>query len=179
MAAAVQQKGYAKTTISDIARHARVSKRTFYSVFPDKEACLLATYADNAQRLTSHVEEVLAQPGPRPERLGAAVEAYLGWLADQPAVTRTHMLEIYAAGEQGFAVRRSAQVRWADLIARFVEADPARDPSAPGLSSATVSAVAGGIAELVLEQVEQGRTAELRRLKEDIVGFIEMLTGST
>src|SRR5262249_52961093 len=42
LAAAITDKGYAATTIADIVARARVSKRTFYEHFADKEACLLA-----------------------------------------------------------------------------------------------------------------------------------------
>ena len=44
MVAAVAERGYAATTITDVVRHARVSRRTFYEHFADKEACFLAAY---------------------------------------------------------------------------------------------------------------------------------------
>src|SRR4051812_42933268 len=44
MVTAVAERGYAATTITDVVRHARVSRRTFYEHFADKEACFLAAY---------------------------------------------------------------------------------------------------------------------------------------
>ena len=44
MGALVSEKGYATVTIDDLARSARISKRTFYDHFADKEACFLAAY---------------------------------------------------------------------------------------------------------------------------------------
>src|SRR5882672_12086089 len=44
MAALLAEKGYSTVTIADIARQARVSKRTFYEHFPDKDACFIACY---------------------------------------------------------------------------------------------------------------------------------------
>src|SRR5262249_35091475 len=44
MLEAVEARGFAGTTIADVARHARVSKRTFYEHFDSKEACFLAAY---------------------------------------------------------------------------------------------------------------------------------------
>ena len=51
LAAAIAEKGYAAVTIADVVRHARVSKRTFYEHFADKEACFLALYAETSDEL--------------------------------------------------------------------------------------------------------------------------------
>src|ERR1019366_7779039 len=45
MAAVLAEKAYSTVTIADVARQARVSKRTFYEHFADKEACFIAVYA--------------------------------------------------------------------------------------------------------------------------------------
>ena len=44
MAHCVSAKGYAATTIADIAAEAGVSKRTFYEHFDSKAECLIALY---------------------------------------------------------------------------------------------------------------------------------------
>ena len=51
LATAIAEKGYAAVTIADVVRVARVSKRTFYEHFPDKEACFLALYAETSDEL--------------------------------------------------------------------------------------------------------------------------------
>ena len=51
LAAAIAAKGYAAVTIADVVRLARVSKRTFYEHFADKEACFLALYAETSDEL--------------------------------------------------------------------------------------------------------------------------------
>ena len=38
------EQGYASVTVTGIVSRARVSKRTFYQHFSDREECLLATY---------------------------------------------------------------------------------------------------------------------------------------
>src|SRR3954470_22993998 len=44
MAEAASVKGYAKTTVADVIKRARVSRETFYEHFSDKEDCFLAAY---------------------------------------------------------------------------------------------------------------------------------------
>jgi len=43
MVASVSARGYRATTVGDLAEMSGVSSRTFYDLFPDKEACFLAT----------------------------------------------------------------------------------------------------------------------------------------
>ena len=44
MAQACAEKRYAEVSVADIVSRARVSRSTFYEIFPDKEACFLAAY---------------------------------------------------------------------------------------------------------------------------------------
>ena len=41
LAASIGERGYRDTTVADIVRHARTSKRTFYEQFASKEDCLI------------------------------------------------------------------------------------------------------------------------------------------
>ena len=61
LAAAIADKGYAATTIADIVMHARVSKRTFYEHFADKEACLMALYEQGCVYLLAVVRSAADQ----------------------------------------------------------------------------------------------------------------------
>src|ERR1700710_3268286 len=51
LAASMAEKGYPSTTISDIARIARVSKTIVYAHFRDKEQCLLELYSRAPHRV--------------------------------------------------------------------------------------------------------------------------------
>jgi AcrR family transcriptional regulator len=41
LAESITERGYRDTTIADIVRHARTSKRTFYQEFSSKEECFI------------------------------------------------------------------------------------------------------------------------------------------
>src|ERR1700712_1018447 len=102
LAAAVAEKGYAASTIADIVAHARVSKRTFYEHFADKEECLMALYADACDGLMAVLRSA-GSPAPRwPERVQVAVAAYLSTLESLPAVTRALLVETQAAGPRAY-----------------------------------------------------------------------------
>src|SRR4051812_3579313 len=98
MAAAVAERGYANATISDVVRHARLSKRTFYEPFPDKETAYLAAYEAAAERLLTAITEAAKGPAPWRERIDAIPRVYLDALAAMPELTRTFLIEILGAG---------------------------------------------------------------------------------
>jgi AcrR family transcriptional regulator len=165
LALAIVEKGYAAATIADVVRHARVSKRTFYEHFADKEACFLALYAAVSEHLLGVIESAVRADGPWRARVEAAARAYLSELAAQPALTRTFLVEIQAAGPRALAARRAVLERFAEQL-RVLTAEAAADDGADiaPLSPALATAVAGGINELMLQAVEDGRVQELADL---------------
>ena len=44
MAEAVGERGYTETTVRDVLERARMSRRTFYELFDNREECFLAAY---------------------------------------------------------------------------------------------------------------------------------------
>ena len=103
---AVEDKGYATTTIADVVGHARVSKRTFYEQFADKEECFLAAYRELADQTMQAIAQAVELDAPWEQQIDAAVRSYLAVLDARPALTRTFFLEIQAAGTRGLALRR-------------------------------------------------------------------------
>ncbi|MDP9797509.1 AcrR family transcriptional regulator [Catenuloplanes nepalensis] len=148
--AAVAERGYAATTIADIVAAARVSKRTFYEHFPDKEACLLATYQASADRLARILREAGRQTGGWRERVHALVTAYLAALDAAGPASRTVLVEVQAAGPRAFRMRSETQHRFAALFVELVESDPAL----PALTPALAIALVGGINELLLHAAD-------------------------
>lgn len=158
---AVTEKGYAQVTIADIVRHARVSKRTFYENFVDKEACFLAAYSAMSDQLLTRIAAAAMAEREVEARLSAAAEAYVGMLEERPALTRTLLLEIQAAGDKALKLRRVIQERFVDLLCVLVELARAERPELASLPRPLATAIAGGINELLLHTLERGPTAEL------------------
>lgn len=158
MAAAVAHRGYADTTIADIVRHARVSRRTFYEQFASKEACLLALYVAASERVLRAIAAAVETSGDRETQIVRATEAYLARMQAHPVLTRTLFLEILAAGPAGLQVRREINGRYADLFRAVVQADGGH------LSPELAAAAVGGINELILQAVLDDRVPRLAEL---------------
>lgn len=176
--AAVGASGYAAVTIADIVAHAHVSKRTFYEHFADKDECFLAAYADATTRILTGIAVAVDGSAPWREQIGAAVQAYLIGLEAQPALARTFVLEIQAAGPRALKARRKVHERFAEQIRGFVDEARRRDPSLRKLSPEMAAALVGGINELVLLNLESG-AAKLSALGETAASFaFAVLTAS-
>lgn len=159
MARAVAARGYTQTSIADIVREAAVSRRTFYEHFSGKTACLLALYETASGVALGVLAEAVDADRPWQAQIEGAVRAYLECLAADPVLLRTLFVEILGLGLEGLAVRRRVHQAIVDFICAAV-------PDAQGkpLDREMGMTVVGGIHELVLHAVEEGREADLTAL---------------
>lgn len=158
IADAIEEKGYTATTIGDVARHARVSKRTFYEHFPDKEAGFMALFEAISEHLLAAVAAAAPPTLPPEERVRAGVTAYLTELAARPELTGTYLMEIRAAGPRALSLRRRVVDRFAELVRELSGGD------GTPISHDTATALVGGINELTLLAVERKRAHKLADL---------------
>ncbi|AKJ29281.1 TetR/AcrR family transcriptional regulator [Caldimonas brevitalea] len=163
MAACVAARGYADTTIADIAAEARVSKRTFYEHFDSKPDCLVALYESASEQALSVLRATVDPQRDWHVQVEQAVGAYLGALACNPLLLRTLFIEILALGTRGLRARRRTHQALADFIVAVVNGSTGEAPS-PGLGDATATALVGAIHEWVLQAIENDRVPELQTL---------------
>ncbi len=177
MAALLAERGYSTVTIADIARQAHVSKRTFYEHFPDKDQCFIACYETLSNMVLQAIVDAMSGDLPWAKRWRASTKAYLSTLESQPALTRTLMMDIYAAGPEALQVRRQVLRRFADNLRRIVDQGRRENPKIPKLSQAMATAIIGGINELVLVAVEEGRADRLTELSGTAEALFEKVLG--
>ncbi len=169
MAVVVARKGYADTTIADLAAEARVSRRTFYEHFAGKPHCLMALYEAASGQALRVLREAIDPQRDWHAQLADALRAYLGTLAGNPTLLSTLFIAILGLGPEGLAARRRANQRIADFIVRVVAESDARRPRV--LPPTAAMAIVGGINELILEAVERGEAAQLPQLAPAAAGF--------
>ena len=155
MVAAVAQRGYAATTITDVVANARVSRRTFYEHFADKEACFLAAYEAVSDAMLAAIADATAQAGGWEERIVSGIHAYLRALADEPAIARVFIVDILSAGPAALARRRAVLRRFTTHVREQVEAARAAGVPVRPLGEPAALALVGGIHESVLAALEE------------------------
>ncbi|MBO0746719.1 MAG: TetR/AcrR family transcriptional regulator, partial [Acidimicrobiaceae bacterium] len=100
LAAAVAEKGYPATTITDITKHAAISRRTFYEHFESKQDCFLAAYDVVLGQIRERVSEAAAADSDWPNRVRDGIGALLSFLAAEPEFARLGMVESLVAGPE-------------------------------------------------------------------------------
>ena len=164
MAQAVAAKGYADTTIADIVREASVSRRTFYEHFSTKTECLIALYETASRLALQAVSEAFDPVQPWHAQVEQAMTAYFDYLAQDPVLLRTLFVEILGLGMPGLAARRRVNDEIANFIQVAINSSGTEGDRAAHLTSQMAMTVVGGINELVLQAIEQGRAGDLREL---------------
>jgi AcrR family transcriptional regulator len=156
MAEAVAVKGYGETTIADVVREAGVSRRTFYEHFSGKAECLVALYEAASRNALRVLREAIDPAHGWEEQVERAIGAYLHSMASNPVLMRTLFVEILALGPEGLEARRRVNREIADYMVAVV--------NAPHVTPQLAMAVVGGIHELVLQAIEDGKVDELPEL---------------
>jgi AcrR family transcriptional regulator len=173
MARTVARRGYAATSVADVLKEARISRRTFYETFADKEDCFLAAYDAVVARCDDHVAHAYAGEEPWEARLARALEALLAFLAAEPDFARLGIVEVLAIGPRGLARRDATLSRFR----RFIEITRAHLPATAPPSDLVAEAIAGGIYELVYARIARGEAARLPELLDELLHYTFMLLG--
>jgi len=169
MADAVAHKGYADTTIADLAARARVSRRTFYEHFSSKEECLIALYGAASGQALSVLRQAIDPAQDPLTQAEQALRAYFATMASNPRLLKTLFIAILGLGDVGLQARRRVNRHLADFILETVNRPQAGQRPLP---AALAMSIVGGINELVLEMVERDRITELDALTETAAQFV-------
>lgn len=159
MAAAVNERGLAASTVADVVRHARASRRTFYEHFTDRDDCYLALYEITVDRLVWLFENSIVPGDDWYEEIIGASRTYLYGLVAIPGLARAGIAEMTSLGPRALEARTRGLRRLADVLiklhedARVRHADIPSRPITPELALAIIA----GEHELVLTYVQQDR----------------------
>lgn len=172
MAAAIAANGYAETTIADIVREAGVSRRSFYQHFATKSDCLLALYKAGSMRALSVLAEAVDPDQPWRTQVEPSLSAYLVYRSRAPALLRMLFVDIVGMGPEGLAVRGEVNLE----IARWIQSATHEEGLLP-ISLDLAMTVIGGINELVLRAIQQGRSDDLRPLVAPLTQMVVAVAG--
>jgi len=160
LAASIAERGYRETTVADVVRHARTSKRTFYGQFSTKEECFVELLTANTEELVATIRGAVDPEAPWRDQVRQAVTAYVGTIQAQPAITLSWIRELPALGEGARPMLRRGFARLTTMIGEL-SANPGfrRSGIAPIAPTAAVILV-GGLRELTAQTVEDGAPVE-------------------
>lgn len=99
------ERGAGGVTVAHIVGRSGVSRRTFYELFEDRDACFLAAFDLAVDRAAQLVLPVFQQPGAWGKRVRAALGALLEFLEDEPGMGRLLVVDALGAGPRALERR--------------------------------------------------------------------------
>jgi AcrR family transcriptional regulator len=162
--------GFAKASVSSLIKEAGTSRTTFYSLYPDKAGCFLATYDLGLEWLDSAARDGIEAADTWPLQVRGATTNVLSRLAGDPRLARVCAVEADFAGPEVRARRR-------ELVARIslgLRQGRGR-PEARKLTDLFEPALVGGASALVAGAVADGEAGSLAEFAPDLTELL--LTG--
>ena len=159
MAASIEDKGYRTTTVADVVRIARTSRRTFYEHFADRDACFLALFDATNDATMDTIATAVHPDAPPEEQVDQALEAYIDSICTHPALYRSFVRELPALGRAGAERQLAVIERFAQLLVDLVESGRREQPAldARPLRMDTAIMIVGGLRELAVISMQRGR----------------------
>jgi AcrR family transcriptional regulator len=181
MAQSITEKGFGQTVVADVVRIARVSRRTFYEHFDDREDCFLAICDSFTAKAGELIAEAADPALPWREQVRAGIEVHTALLMANPPLTRSFFFEIYSTGDRGAAQHRKIHRRFAEQLVAISEQVRATNPELNPVTFPLASMLVAGIGELAMLEMEQGASEELSQEMNAIAFSIinAVLTGPT
>ncbi|MCV7027689.1 TetR/AcrR family transcriptional regulator [Mycobacterium sherrisii] len=157
LATAINERGYRASTVADIVRHARTSKRTFYDHFASKEACFLELLANDLETLGARIAATVDPEADWQHQIRQAVQAYVAHIEGRPAITLSWIRELPGLGAAARPVQRSGMQSLSDLLIALSSGAGFQRANLPPLTAPLAVIMIGGLRELTAITVEDGR----------------------
>jgi AcrR family transcriptional regulator len=168
----VSEHGYQKMSVARVAGGARVSRRTFYDVFEDREDCFLAIFEDALERVAERVSGAYESPDADGdkwyERIRNALTALLVFFEEEPRVASLLVVDALGAGPR--VLERRAQVL-KGLSARLHE-DGSRAGNASKIAPLTGEGVVGAVFSVIHTRISQKDPTVTLELLNPLMGMI-------
>jgi AcrR family transcriptional regulator len=177
MAASIEEKGYRDTTVADVVRLARTSRRNFYEHFADRDACFLALFDATNETMMREIADAVQPDRPLDEQVDRAVDAYIDNVAATPALYRSFVRELPGLGQAGADRGLATLERFAEMLVGFVESGRRAQPELTlrPLTMDSAIIIVGGLRELLVIALQHGR--DMRELRASAGQTIKAILG--
>nr|WP_240948084.1 TetR/AcrR family transcriptional regulator [Planosporangium mesophilum] len=156
MAGSIVEVGYRNTTVAEIVRRARTSRRTFYEHFSDKEACFVTLLTDSNAETVRQISAAVDPGAPWASQVRQAVEAWIASAESAPAITLSWIRDVPALGAPARRLQRDMMEAFIVMIQTLCDTEEWRAAGAGPVSRQLTVLLLGGLRELIATTVEDG-----------------------
>ncbi|MGW0159554.1 TetR/AcrR family transcriptional regulator [Mycobacterium sp. NPDC003323] len=152
----IAEDGYAKTTIADIVRRARTSRRTFYEHFSSKQECFMALLSEANADQVRQIASAVDPDAPWREQARQAIEAWIASAESRPDLTLSWIRDGPSLGTAGRSLTRDFMEQFIGMVTALVDSDQFRAAGIGPVSRPRLIMLLGGLRELTAVTVENG-----------------------
>lgn len=147
--------GYQKTTVADIVRRARTSRRTFYEHFASREECFVALLtAANAEQVQM-IAAAVDPHAPWRDQVRQAVEAWIASGESRPELMLSWIRDVPALGATARELQRDVLENFVVMVQTMTDTDEFHGAGVE-VSRPRAIMLLGGLRELTANTVENG-----------------------
>jgi AcrR family transcriptional regulator len=156
MAAAIGERGFRESTVADVVRHARTSRRTFYEHFASKQDCFIALLRDANAEMVRQIAAAVDPHAPWDTQVRQAIEAWIACAESEPTVTLSWIREVPALGDGARQLQREALEAFIVLVHTLTDTPELRAAGILPPPRQFAIMLLGGLRELIATTVEDG-----------------------
>jgi AcrR family transcriptional regulator/DNA-binding MarR family transcriptional regulator len=138
---AVEELGYSATSVASITERARVSRRTFYDLFENREECMVAVLEGAVAQVTVEIGAAKLDDATWRERVRGGLWVILSFLDREPALARMGLVQSQRAGQPVLEYRQEVF----DRLVAIVDEGRTCHAGMAGLSKLTAQGLVGAV----------------------------------
>jgi AcrR family transcriptional regulator len=165
---AVDELGYSNTSVAHITGRARVSRRTFYELFADREACVSEALWDVVALIERELADAESAGLPWRERMRTGLWRILSFFDGEPAIARVCVVQALRGGPRILEAREDLLGR----LARVVDQGRLENARATEQSSLTAEGLVGAAFSILYTRLLRGDREQLTGLLGELMGLI-------
>ncbi len=164
----IEELGYPRVTVAHIAARARVSRRTFYELFDDREDCLLAALESVVEMIRDELDRAELDGLSWRERVRMGLWTILVFFEREPVLARVCVVQALRGGPRVLERRERVLMELARVV------DEGRCESARGVECPAVTAegLVGAAFSIVYGRLLRGEPEPLTGLLGELMGLI-------
>lgn len=156
LAESIRERGYRETTVADIVRHAKTSKRTFYGQFASKDDCLLVLLDIDNERMIADIRAAVDPEADWYAQVEQAIDSYVSTIESRPPIWLTWIREFPALGDAARPVQRRGMQRLTDMLVDLSANPGFLRADLPPITRPIALILLGGLRELTADTLEDG-----------------------
>ncbi|WKG02654.1 TetR/AcrR family transcriptional regulator [Mycolicibacterium sp. HK-90] len=162
----IVEDGYQNTTVADIVRRAKTSRRTFYEYFDSREQCFVALLTSVTAQQARGIVGAVDRSAPWQAQVRQAVEAWIASYEDHPELMLAWIRDVPTLGSAARELQRESMEGFIAMVQSMIATDAFRSAGV-AISRRRIIMMLGGLRELTAVTVESG--GPIREITEDAV----------